>query len=82
MEKFEERLLNLAEKYEDIERRDFFRYVSYELTRDSFDQELHDHDLESWVTLFCRVKNLDENEYRENLWKYYCGFGVIPKLGL
>jgi hypothetical protein len=81
-ERFERRLAFLTEKFMDIEYRDFFKHVSYELTREEFDKEVEEHDLDSWIPIHCKIKDLNEKDYRDSLWNRYCGVGSIPKLGL
>jgi hypothetical protein len=81
-ERFKQRLKMLTEKWIDIEYRDFFKHISYELTREEFDKEVEDHDLDSWIPIHCKIKQLNEKDYRDNLWNRYCGAGSMPKLGL
>lgn len=73
---FQQRLNSLTDKYIDIEYKDFFRYIPYELSREQFDIELHDHDLDSWISIYCKIYEKDEGEYRNNLWMIYCGHKI------
>ncbi len=76
------RLSILSDKYMRIESHDFFKNIDYELTREQFDKELEEHDIYDWIPIHCSIKDLNEKDYRDNLWERYCGKGSIPKLGL
>ena len=73
---------DLTEKYVIEEHKSFFKHISYELTREEFDKELAENDLELWIPIYCYIKQLNEKDYRNSLWLRYCGHGSIPKLGL
>ena len=81
-ERFQQRLISLTEKFMEIEYRDFFKHIHYELTQEQFDKELEEHDLDSWIPIHCKIKQLNEKDYRNSLWNRYCGIGSMPKLGL
>lgn len=70
---YQERLEYLTEKNMDFEDRDFFRYVSYELDKESFMMELDAHEYSSWIPIHCEIKNINTTDYREGLWARYCG---------
>ncbi len=79
-DKFQQRLTTLTEKFMDIEYRDFFKHVSYELNREEFDKELEEHDLDSWIPIHCKINQLNEIDYRNSLWLRYTGVGTIKLL--
>lgn len=81
-DRFQQRLISLTEKFMEIEYRDFFKHIPYELTQEQFDKELEEHDFDSWIPIHCKIKQLNEKDYRNSLWNHYCGVGSMPKLGL
>ena len=66
-ERFQQRLISLTEKFMEIEYRDFFKHIHYELTQEQFDKELEEHDLDSWIPIHCKIKQLNEKDYRNSL---------------
>lgn len=76
MDRFWTNLTNLTIKWIDIEDRDFFRDVPYELTYDEFNKLLDEHDYEPWIPIHCKLNNISENAYRTILWERYCGKSV------
>lgn len=73
---------DLTDKYVIEEHKNFFKHIEYELTREEFDKEVAEHDLNDWIPIYCYIKQLNEKDYRNGLWFRYCGVGSIPKLGL
>jgi hypothetical protein len=82
LERCSQRLSILSDKYLKIEFNDFFKHVPYELTREEFDKELQEHEIDDWIPVHCSLKDMNEKDYRDKLWERYCGNGSVPKLGL
>jgi len=82
LERAEKKIAVLSDRYMKLESNDFFKHVSYELTREEFDKELAEHDIDDWIPIHCKLNDYNEKAYRDTLWNRYCGHGTIPKLGL
>lgn len=76
MDKYSQKLQSLTEKWMDIEEKDFFKYIPYELSYDEFIKNLEEHDLDSWIPIHCKIKGITENVYRIILWERYCGKSI------
>jgi len=74
--KYQQCLESLTEKWMDIEDKDFFKYVPYELTYDEFIKNLEEHDYDSWIPIHCKIKSISENAYRVILWERYTGKSI------
>ncbi len=82
LERAEKKIAILSDRYMKLESNDFFKHVSYELTREEFDKELAEHDIDDWIPIHCKIHGYYEKVYRDTLWNRYCGHGSMPKLGL
>lgn len=80
MDKFTQRLQSLTEKWIDIEDKDFFKYIPYELTYEEFIKNLEEHDYDSWISIHCKLKGISEDTYRIILWERYCGKSIWETL--
>lgn len=76
MDKYSQRLQSLTEKWMEIEDKDFFKYVPYELTYEEFIKNLEEHDYDSWIPIHCKIKGISEDSYRIILWERYTGKSI------
>ena len=74
--RFQQCLESLTEKWMDIEDRDFFKYVPYELTYEEFIKELEEHDYHSWIPIHCKIREISEDAFKIILWERYTGKSI------